>query len=148
MPFDSLARPAVRALRVSRIREVANAGMGRSDVVAFWFGEPDEVTPDFIREAGIAALRAGDTFYTQNLGIPELRETVATYLSTLHGATSMEHTAITNSGMSALMLVTESLIGPGDRVVVVTPVWPNLVEIPKVLGGNVQTVALRPGERG
>ncbi len=53
------ARPAVRELRSSKIREVANVGMGRKDVLPFWFGEPDEVTPEFIRRAWIAALRAG-----------------------------------------------------------------------------------------
>ena len=71
------ARPAVEHLRASMIREVADAGMGREDVIAFWFGEPDEITPEFIRRAGIEALNAGDTFYTQNFGIPELRETIA-----------------------------------------------------------------------
>ena len=71
------ARPGVQALRSSKIREVANAGMGKKDVIAFWFGEPDEVTPDFIRQAGIEALQRGDTFYTENFGIPELRKTIA-----------------------------------------------------------------------
>ena len=42
-------RQAIQNLEESKIREVANAGMGRSDVLAFWFGESDEVTPDFIR---------------------------------------------------------------------------------------------------
>ena len=42
-------RQVIQNLEESRIREVANAGMGRSDVLAFWFGESDEVTPDFIR---------------------------------------------------------------------------------------------------
>jgi hypothetical protein len=50
-------RQAVLDLEESKIREVANAGMGRSDVLAFWFGESDEVTPDFIREAAIASLQ-------------------------------------------------------------------------------------------
>ena len=54
------ARPTVQNLRASKIREVANAGMGREDVLAFWFGEPDEVTPDFIRKAGMDAIAAGD----------------------------------------------------------------------------------------
>ena len=44
--------------------------MGREDIAAFWFGEPDEVTPEFIRQAAVDALNAGDTFYTQNLGHP------------------------------------------------------------------------------
>src|ERR671927_243047 len=84
---DPSARATVQALGASRIREVANAGMGRSDVLPFWFGEPDETTPDFIRDAAKAALDAGDTFYTQNLGLPSLREGIARYQSALHGAT-------------------------------------------------------------
>jgi aspartate/methionine/tyrosine aminotransferase len=129
------ARSAVRLLRSSKIREVANTGMGKKDVVAFWFGEPDEVTPDFIRQAGIEALNRGETFYTENLGIPELRDAIGNYLSRLHrrgetGHITAENVAVTSSGMSALMLTTQSLVGPGDRVVVVTPVS-NLVEIPR-----------------
>jgi aspartate/methionine/tyrosine aminotransferase len=130
-------------LRASKIREVANAGIGRQDIVAFWFGEPDEVTPDFIRQAAVDALNAGDTFYTHNLGITELRQAVARYVTRLHRATDVEEVAITNSGMSALMLSAQALIGHGDRVVAVTPLWPNLVEIPKILGAMVDTVALR-----
>ena len=57
-------RAVVESLEESRIREVANAGMGLPDVLKFWFGESDEVTPDFIREAAIASLNAGETFYT------------------------------------------------------------------------------------
>ena len=51
--------------------------MGEPDVLAFWFGEPDEVTPAFIRDAGVASLARGETFYTQNFGIPPLREAIA-----------------------------------------------------------------------
>ena len=142
------ARPAVRSLRGSKIREVANAGFGDPDVLAFWFGEPDEVTPDFIREAAIEALRAGDTFYTHNLGIAPLREALAAYLSRLHRPVDVERVAVTNSGMSALMLATQAIVGPGDRVVEVTPLWPNLVEIPKILGATVECVPLDFGPRG
>jgi aspartate/methionine/tyrosine aminotransferase len=142
------ARDVVRRLRASKIREVANTGMGRKDVLAFWFGEPDEVTPAFIRQAAIDSLNAGETFYTQNLGMPELREAIASYVSRLHRPTGSDRVAVTNSGMSALMLATQLLIGPGDRVVVVTPLWPNLVEIPKILGANVACVALEFGKAG
>ncbi len=142
------ARTAVQNLRASRIREVADVGMGRDDVIAFWFGEPDEVTPEFIRQAGIDALHAGDTFYTQNSGIPELRQTIASYVSGIRTAVSEEEIAVTNSGISALMLTTQALVGPGDRVVIVTPLWPNLVEIPKILGAEVVTVSLNFGPAG
>ncbi len=134
------AREAVRQLNVSRIREVANAGMGRADLMAFWFGEPDQVTPELIRHAAVDALDAGDTFYTENLGIKPLREAIARYVSGLHGkggsGTRVDNIAVTNSGMSALMITTQALAGPGDRVVIITPVWPNLVEIPKILGAE------------
>jgi len=137
------ARPAVRELRASKIREVANAGIGRDDIAAFWFGEPDEVTPQFIRQAAIDALAAGDTFYTHNLGIAELREAIGAYVTRLHRPTAPDNIAVTNSGMSALMIAAQAIIDAGDRVVAVTPLWPNLVEIPKILGAHVTTVALQ-----
>ena len=122
-------------------------------MVAFWFGEPDEVTPNFIRQAAINALERGDTFYTQNLGIPELRDTIGKYVSGLHcaaggGQIGPDNIAVTNSGMSALMLTTQALVGPGDRVVIVTPVWPNLVEIPKILGAEAVTFPLTYSPEG
>jgi len=146
--YDTSARPAVRALSASLIRAVANEGMSEPDVLAFWFGEPDEVTPSFIREAGAASIARGETFYTQNFGIPPLRDAIAAYLASLHRPTVADNIAVTASGMSALMLTVEALVAPGDRVVVVTPLWPNLVEIPKILSANVETVALacREGE--
>jgi aspartate/methionine/tyrosine aminotransferase len=142
LAFPLTARAEILALRNSKIREVANAGIGLSDVLPFWFGEPDEVTPRFIRQAAIDAIQRGETFYTQNFGIPELREAIAAYVSALHGSTPIEKIAATSSGMSALMVVVQALVAPGDRVVVVTPLWPNLVEIPKILGAEVITVPL------
>ncbi|MBC8745679.1 MULTISPECIES: pyridoxal phosphate-dependent aminotransferase [Paraburkholderia] len=150
LPVPSIpnARDAVRALRPSQIREVANAGFGVDDVLPFWFGESDRVTPAFIRDAASAALAAGATFYTHNLGIAPLRAALAGYVSELHGATSPEHIAVTSAGVNALMLAAQLVVGAGDRVVAVTPLWPNLVEIPKILGAHVETVALGYGERG
>ncbi|MFM7332487.1 MAG: pyridoxal phosphate-dependent aminotransferase, partial [Brachymonas sp.] len=67
-------RTIIESLEESKIREVANAGLGREGVLPFWFGESDEVTPEFIREAAIQSLQAGETFYSPNLGLPALRE--------------------------------------------------------------------------
>ena len=143
-----LARRAVRDLRASQIREVANAAIGDPDVLPFWFGEPDEITPEFIRAAAIEALSAGDTFYTHNLGIPALREAIAAYVSRLHRPVDAARIAVTNSGVSALMLATQALASAGDRVVEVTPLWPNLVEMPKILGASVECVPLSFGPQG
>jgi len=137
-------RQAILNLEESKIREVANAGMGRSDVLAFWFGESDEVTPDFIREAAIESIRRGETFYAHNLGLPELREAVAAYTSRLHGGVGAERIAITSGGVNALMLAVQALVDAGDDVVAVTPVWPNLTAQPLILGGKLRRVSLRP----
>jgi aspartate/methionine/tyrosine aminotransferase len=146
--LDLQARQAVRSLVASQIREVANVGMGNADILPFWFGEPDQVTPAYIRDAAVASLDAGETFYTQNFGIPELREAIAAYVSRWHRSVAAAEIAVTASGMSALMLSVEALIDPGDRVVCVTPLWPNLTEIPKILGADVVRVALSFGAGG
>jgi len=137
-------RKTVIDLEASKIREVANAGMGRSDVLAFWFGESDEVTPEFIREAAIASLRSGETFYAHNLGLPELREAISAYGTKLHGPVGTERIAVTSGGVNALMLACQAVVDAGDEVVVVTPVWPNLPAQARIMGAQLKPVALTP----
>jgi aspartate/methionine/tyrosine aminotransferase len=142
------ARAAVRALTASKIRELYNEGIGRSDVLAFWVGEPDEPTPEFIRKAGTDSIAAGEVFYTHNLGIPELREALASYVSRLHKKIDPNCIAVTTAGVNALMIASQLIVDPGDRVVEVVPLWPNLQEIPKILGARVHTVSLKFTARG
>jgi aspartate/methionine/tyrosine aminotransferase len=142
LKFSLMARDAVRALTASKIRELYNAGLGNPNVLPFWVGEPDEPTPDFIRKAGTDSIEAGELFYTHNLGIPELREALAAYISRLHRKISSNEIAVTTAGVNALMVASQLLIDPGDRVVQVVPLWPNLQEIPKILGATVETIAL------
>jgi aspartate/methionine/tyrosine aminotransferase len=137
-------RAAIQALPGSKIREVANAALGRSDVLAFWFGESDEVTPEPIRQAAADSLLRGETFYSHNLGLPELREGIAAYASGLHGAIDVDRIAVTSSGVTALMLAMQMLAGAGDEVVAVVPVWPNLTAQPAILGATVTRAPLRP----
>ncbi len=137
-------RDAIQALPGSKIREVANAALGRSDVLAFWFGESDEVTPEPIRQAAADSLMRGETFYSHNLGLPELRDALAAYASSLHGPIEASRLAVTSSGVTALMLAMQMLAGPGDEVVAVVPVWPNLTAQPVILGARVTRVSLRP----
>ena len=136
-------RTSIQQLPGSKIREVANAAMGRSDVLAFWFGESDELTPQFIRDAAIRSINDGETFYAHNLGLPELRQALADYAGALHRPVSPQRIAVTSSGVSALMLAMQALAGPGDEVVVVVPVWPNLTAQPAIMGAQVVRVSLR-----
>jgi aspartate/methionine/tyrosine aminotransferase len=137
-------RQTIQNLEESKIREVANAGMGRADVLAFWFGESDEVTPDFIRQAAIDSLQRGETFYSHNLGLPELRQAIADYTSALHGPLDAARIAVTSGGVNALMLAVQALVDAGDEVVAVTPVWPNLTAQPLILGAKLTCVPLKP----
>ena len=141
-------RQAVLNLEESMIRQVANAGMARSDVLKFWFGESDEVTPALIRDAAIASLQQGETFYTHNLGLPELRDAIAAYTNGLRIAgaalVGSERIAVTSGGVNALMLAVQALVDSGDEVVAVTPVWPNLTAQPAIMGALVKCVSLKP----
>jgi len=140
-----MLRPSLDPLPASRIREVANAAMGRDDVLKFWFGEGDLPTPEFIRAAAKAALDDGETFYNHNLGIAELRESIAGYVNRTHAPRmplTTERIAATSSGVSALSLVAQSLFEPGDRVAIVTPVWPNVTAQPRIMGAEVVRVPL------
>ena len=141
-------RQAVVNLEESMIRQVANAGLGRSDVLTFWFGESDEVTPPFIRDAAAQSLQNGEVFYSHNLGLPELREAIARYVTNLRtpGAApiGMDRIAVTSGGVNALMLAVQALVDAGDEVVAITPVWPNLTAQPAVMGARVRCVSLRP----
>ncbi|WP_342129118.1 pyridoxal phosphate-dependent aminotransferase [Hydrogenophaga sp. OTU3427] len=145
-------RDIVSALEGSRIREVANEGLGREGVLKFWFGESDEVTPAFIREAAIASINEGETFYAHNLGLVELREALAAYTARLHpaqpAAALAERLAVTSGGVNGLMLACQALVDAGDEVVAVTPVWPNLVAQPAIMGAIVRRVPLRVGAGG
>ena len=136
-------RQAILDLAQSRIREVANAGLGRTDLLAFWFGESDEVTPEPIRQAAIASLQMGETFYSHNLGLPELRQAVAHYMTQRHGPIELDRLAITSGGVNALMLATQSLVDAGDEVVAVTPVWPNLTAQAAIMGARLCCVPLQ-----
>ncbi len=137
-------RQVIQNLEESKIREVANAGMGRSDVLAFWFGESDEVTPDFIRQAAIDSLQRGETFYAHNLGLPELRQEISNYMSARHGVIGAERIAVASGGVNALMLAVQMLVDAGDEVVAVTPVWPNLTAQPAIMGARLRCVPLAP----
>ena len=141
-------RQVIDQLPGSKIREVANAGMGRGDVLPFWFGESDETTPAFIRDAAVRSLRDGETFYAHNLGLAELRAALARYVSTLHRPVGAERIAVTSSGVNALMLAMQALVEAGDEVVAVVPVWPNLTAQPLILGAHVTRVALKADAGG
>lgn len=142
-------RHAIDTLEGSLIRKVADANLGRDDVIALWFGEPNMPTPDFIKQAATDALAADHVFYAQNRGIPPLREILAQYVSGLHGRPiGIDRLTVTASGMNAIMLVSEVLIDNGDNMVVIGPIWPNCRQTVQIMGGEARQVALEPDANG
>lgn len=135
-------RAAVAGLAASRIREVAEAGRGIEGIIPLWFGEPDVVTPEFIRDAAKRGLDEGRTFYAPNLGTDPLREAIARYLTRLDRPVDAGRVCVTASGVNALMLIGQALLAPGDRIVIPQPVWPNMEGIARVLGAEVAPVPL------
>jgi aspartate/methionine/tyrosine aminotransferase len=142
--MNTSARTTIEDLPGSLIREVANAGLGKADVLPFWFGESNAHTDTRIVEAAVQSLQRGETFYSHNLGLAELRDAYASYVNGVHScALSSQQVAITSAGVSALMIAVQALVSPGDEVVVIEPVWPNLPGQARVMNASLKFVGLQ-----
>jgi aspartate/methionine/tyrosine aminotransferase len=147
-PFTAL-RPEVRDLPASGIVRVFNYGRGRPGLIPLWAGEGDSPTPDFICAAASASLAAGETFYTNNRGIPDLRQALAQFTQRLYGvAAEPEEFIVTAGGMSAIQLATQAIAGPGAELVVPAPAWPNFAGAAGIHGARVVEVPLDFGQAG
>ncbi len=120
---------AASALRVphSRIRELAEIAMSMDGVLKLYFGESNIPTPEYIKRAAQKAMADGFTFYTENAGLPSLRQALARYYQELHGVEldPAAELVITASGVQALNLGIRCVLDPGDEALVLTPAWPN-----------------------
>ncbi len=123
---DSISEAAA-TLPESGIIEVVNYGRERDGLIPFWVGEGDVPTPSFICDAAIEALRQGETYYTYQRGVPSLRQAIARY-HRRHFDVDLdpERVIVTASAMQAMMETMQTLVGAGDEVIVVSPVWPNI----------------------
>ena len=127
-PANHLAclRPEALAAPESGIVELFNYGRGRQGLIPLWVGEGDLPTPDFIRRAAADSFAAGETFYTHQRGIPELREAIAAYMTRHYDtAAGPESYFVTIGGMHALQMAVRLIAGAGDEMIVLTPAWPN-----------------------
>ena len=138
----SLSGP-IAGLPETPISEVAMTVFGDPDVVPLWFGEGDLVTPDFVRDAAAKGLQAGETFYTWQRGIPDLRAALSTYTERLYGIKCpIDRLTVTTGGMQAILLVCQILLDPGDNIVIVSPIWPNITSATRLMRGEPRYAAL------
>jgi aminotransferase len=122
MPKSYLSQ-AVSTLKPSGIRKFFDIAATMENVISLGIGEPDFATPQPIIEAGIRSLQQGETHYTSNMGIFELRQAVAANLEALYGVKYDPRSEIvTTVGVSeALYLAFTALLNPGDEVIIPTP---------------------------
>lgn len=133
----------------SRIRELADVAFGMDGVYKMHFGESDLPTPRYIKDAAVQALDEGYTFYTENAGLPGLREALAERYADIHGVIlAPSEILITASGVQALNVSIRCVIDPGDEAIILTPNWPNAAAIVNLFGGNsVEIPFIKDGGR-
>lgn len=137
-------RRNVLDLPASRIRQATLQGRGIDGLIPLWFGEGDDVTPAFIRDAASAALHRGETFYSPNRGIPELRAALQRYHRRVyHTDIELDRLVVSASGMNALMIIAQCLVGAGDSAIVIGPIWPNAEQAIAALGAQVRKIDLQ-----
>nr|MDQ3326999.1 aminotransferase class I/II-fold pyridoxal phosphate-dependent enzyme [Chloroflexota bacterium] len=129
--MTATSEPGVSRFLTERVSKIPGSGIrryfdmisGMEGVISLGVGEPDFVTPEPLRDAAIASIRAGRTAYTSNYGLIELRERLAGHLRRLYDISYDPHTEILISvGVSeALDITCRAVLGPGDEIIVPDP---------------------------
>jgi aspartate/methionine/tyrosine aminotransferase len=151
MPNDLIAalRPEARDAPHSGIVEVFNYGRLREGLIPLWVGEGDLPTPAFISDAAMKSLRDGETFYTYQRGLPDLRAAIAGYHGRVYGRPfDAERFFVTGGGMQAIQIATRMAAGAGDEVLVPTPAWPNFTGAIGISGARTVEVPMTLGNAG
>lgn len=142
-------RAEARNAPESGIVAVMNHGRKKEGILPLWAGEGDLPSPDFIRQAGVDALLAGETFYTWQRGIPELREALARYYNRHFGIKlTYENFLVTGSGMQSIQLALQAVSGHGDEAIYFSPAWPNFGAAARIAGVSPVAVQLDFGPNG
>ncbi|MEM6381435.1 MAG: pyridoxal phosphate-dependent aminotransferase [Pseudomonadota bacterium] len=127
----------------SGIVGIMNYGRARQGIMPLWAGEGDLPTPAFIRKAAAESLEAGETFYTWQRGLPELRAALARYMGRLIGTPhDPDRFFVTGSGMQAIQIAVQMVLDPGDSLIVPSPAWPNIVTSAGVRGVHVAEIPM------
>ncbi|WP_048204568.1 aminotransferase class I/II-fold pyridoxal phosphate-dependent enzyme [Methanococcoides methylutens] len=129
----------------SGIRKFFDMASGSEDVISLGVGEPDYVTPWHIREACIHSIEHGETSYTSNYGLMELREEISRSYVKRHGVyyDPEEEILVTTGVSEALDLAIRAITNPGDEIIVVQPSY--VAYVPSVIfaGGVPVTIGAR-----
>jgi aspartate/methionine/tyrosine aminotransferase len=136
----SALTPEARDEPDSGIVKAAMYGMTVPGVIPLWSGEGNTPTPELFSRPAIDSLLAGETFYTWQRGIPELRDALARYHRRQFGRPfSHENFFVMSGGMQAIQTAVQMIAGDDDEIVIPTPAWPNY-------GGALRILGSRPVE--
>ncbi len=139
----------IGAARGSHIITVSRAAFARPDTDFLCFGESDVAAPAAAHAALAASLAAGETRYADVRGLPALRGALAAHLSAQHARPVTEdRIQVTGSGMAAVHVAMAALLSPGDRLVHLTPAWPNSANAARLRGAVVEEFALTATPEG
>ena len=139
----SSLRPGVATEPMSGIVDTYIYAMGKPDVIPLWVGQGHLPTPAFIAEPAARALAAGETFYTHQRGLPELRQSLAQYHARAYGkAFDAENFTVCQSGMQSIQLALQAILSPGDEVILPVPAWTNYAATLRLAGMKPVEVAL------
>jgi aspartate aminotransferase len=118
----------------SRVLELKRAGV---DVIGLGAGEPDFDTPDFVKEAAIAAIRNGQTKYTNVDGTAELKEAIALKFKRDNGLTyAANQISVNVGGKHTLFNALVATLEPGDEVIVPAPYWVSYPDVVQFAGAT------------
>jgi aspartate/methionine/tyrosine aminotransferase len=147
LPFP--IRPEAGEAPSSGIVEVFSYARGREGLIPLYVGEGDLSTPPFVVEAAQRSLASGETFYTYQRGIPELREAIARYHRHVWGVdVAPDRFTVTVGGMHATQMAMRMVAGTGDEVLIPSPAWPNFDGAARVAGALPVAVPLEIGPAG
>jgi aspartate/methionine/tyrosine aminotransferase len=134
--------PGLNQIQPSRIRELANVAFTMEGVYKLQFGESNMPTPQYIKDAATQAINDGWTFYSENAGLPALRESIARKYADLHNVAidPMREIVVTASGVQALNLTIRCTLDPGDEALILSPNWPNGTEIVRMFGATPREI--------
>ncbi|HEX5439876.1 MAG TPA: aminotransferase class I/II-fold pyridoxal phosphate-dependent enzyme [Ktedonobacterales bacterium] len=132
----------VRSIKPSGIRKFFDIAATMGDVISLGVGEPDFVTPDHIRQAGIDSINAGDTHYTSNWGTLALRQAISENIERRYGvhydpATEVMVTVGVSEGIDATL---RAILDDGDEVAVPDPGYVAYEADVTLAGGKVVPV--------
>lgn len=126
-------QPSATLAMTARVFELKRQGV---DVIGLGAGEPDFDTPDFVKEAGIAAIREGRTKYTNVDGTLELKTAIQTKFRRDNGLDyGCDQISVNVGGKHTLFNALVATIDPGDEVIIPAPYWVSYPDIVQFAGG-------------